>query len=66
VTLLGSVLGNVAFVRENLEAMILLIIAASLMPAAFEFIRHRRQARDTAYDEEHERAAVVERVNRED
>jgi membrane-associated protein len=56
----------VAFVRENLEAMILLIIAASLMPAAFEFIRHRRQARDTAYDEEHERAAVVERVNRED
>ncbi len=69
VTLLGAVLGNVAFVREHIEAMILLIIAASLMPAAVEFIRHRRQngqARNTDYDEEHERAAVVERVNRED
>ncbi|MEY4130786.1 MAG: hypothetical protein RLZZ31_910, partial [Actinomycetota bacterium] len=44
ITLLGYTLGR-AFpaIGDNLEIAILVIIAVSLLPIAFEFIRHRRK-----------------------
>ena len=48
VTSLGYFLGNIAFIKDNLEIAILLIVALSLMPIAIEFIRHRRSARQSA------------------
>ncbi|MBC9955711.1 DedA family protein [Yimella sp. cx-51] len=41
---LGVMLGNVAFVRDNLETAILLIVALSVLPMVIEYIRHKRQA----------------------
>ena len=43
-TLLGYFFGNIPIVRQNLTAAIMLIIIASVMPIAFEWLRHRREA----------------------
>jgi membrane-associated protein len=43
VTLLGYWLGNVPFIRDNIEAMLILIVALSVLPIAFEFARARRK-----------------------
>lgn len=45
VTLLGYFLGSVPVVRDNIEIALLLVVAVSLGPMAFEFLRHRRQAK---------------------
>lgn len=42
-TVLGYYLGALPFVREHLEAMILLIIFISILPAIVEYIRERRR-----------------------
>jgi membrane-associated protein len=41
VTLLGYFLGQIAFVGKHIEVMLLLIVALSLTPVAFEYVRHR-------------------------
>ena len=42
VTLLGYFLGNIEFVKKNIELILVLIIFVSLVPVAFEYLRHRR------------------------
>lgn len=44
-TMLGYLLGNVAWVEANFEKAILAIIALSLVPIAFEVLRGRRKSR---------------------
>ncbi|MCZ0987738.1 DedA family protein [Streptomyces diastatochromogenes] len=41
VTLLGSWLGNIDFVKKNIEAMLILIVLISVVPIAIEFLRAR-------------------------
>ncbi|SOD84752.1 membrane-associated protein [Streptomyces sp. Ag109_G2-15] len=41
VTLLGSWLGNIDFVKKNIEAILILIVLISVVPIAFEFLRAR-------------------------
>jgi membrane-associated protein len=41
VTVLGYFLGQVAFVRNNIEAMLLAIVLISVIPIAFEYLRAR-------------------------
>jgi membrane-associated protein len=41
VTVLGYFLGQIAFVRNNIEAMLLAIVLISVLPVAFEFLRAR-------------------------
>jgi membrane-associated protein len=52
VTVLGYFLGSVALVRNNIEAMLLAIVAVSVLPVAFELLRERakrsRRPVDTA------------------
>jgi membrane-associated protein len=43
VTLLGYWLGNVPFIRDNIEAMLIAIVVASVLPIVFEFVRARRE-----------------------
>ena len=62
VTLLGYALGSVDFVSENVEAILIGIVALSLIPVAVELLRKRSQRRDERFDEPQERA----RVERED
>ncbi|MGW0766356.1 DedA family protein [Streptomyces sp. NPDC002676] len=41
VTLLGSWLGNIGFVKKNIEAILILIVLVSVVPIAIEFLRAR-------------------------
>jgi membrane-associated protein len=43
VTVLGFWLGQFAFVRQNIELMLILIVAISLLPIAVEVLRARRK-----------------------
>lgn len=45
VTLLGYGLGNLAFVKANIEALLVLIVAISLLPMVWEIWRARREAK---------------------
>jgi membrane-associated protein len=46
VTLLGYFMGNIEFVRENIELIIVGMVALSVIPIYFELRRHRRTAPD--------------------
>jgi membrane-associated protein len=48
VTTLGYFLGEVTFIRNNLEAAAVVIVAVSLLPVALEYRRHRRAAAESA------------------
>ncbi|WP_374955428.1 VTT domain-containing protein [Streptomyces sp. Ru72] len=48
VTLLGSWLGNVAFVHKNIELILILIVFVSVIPIIIEFLRARSQSKKTA------------------
>ena len=67
VTLLGYLLGNFSFIKENIEALLVLIVGVSVLPVVIELWRERRkqrkgaaaeEGRDPRYDEPVERAAV--------
>jgi membrane-associated protein len=45
VTLLGAVLGQIAIVRNNIEAMLVLVVLLSVVPIAIEFLRARRKGK---------------------
>ncbi len=60
VTLAGYFLGGIPLVRDNLEAAILLIVFLSVLPMAFEFLRHRREAKRVASDAVEETAEVIQ------
>ncbi|MEV5906523.1 VTT domain-containing protein [Streptomyces sp. NPDC052127] len=45
VTLLGSWLGNIGFVKKNIEAILILIVLVSVVPIIIEFLRARSKAK---------------------
>jgi membrane-associated protein len=45
VTLLGYFLGQISFVRNHIDIMLILIVALSLVPVAVEYLRHRSKAK---------------------
>ncbi|MFC8230432.1 DedA family protein [Streptomyces sp. NPDC057287] len=45
VTLLGAALGNVAFVHENIEMILILIVLISVVPILIEFLRARGKSK---------------------
>ncbi|MHB1010174.1 MAG: DedA family protein [Propionibacteriaceae bacterium] len=46
VTLLGFFLGNIAFVRTNIDLVLVLIVLVSLLPMGVEFLRHRSEKKN--------------------
>ncbi|WP_414168343.1 DedA family protein [Streptoverticillium reticulum] len=52
VTLLGAVLGQIDFVRKNIEAMLVAIVLISVVPIAIEFLRARSKAKKAGDDGE--------------
>ena len=42
VTIAGYFLGNIPFVKDNVEAILLLVVFVSAVPIVVEYIRHRR------------------------
>jgi membrane-associated protein len=49
-TTLGYFLGEIDFVKDNLEVAAVVIVAVSLLPVAIEVIRHRRAAPASSHD----------------
>lgn len=47
ITLLGYFLGGIAFLQENLEAAILVIVFVSVLPMLIEYLRHRGKNRQS-------------------
>jgi membrane-associated protein len=45
VTLLGFFLGNIGFIRKNIDFVLILIVFVSVIPMGLEYLRHRRQAK---------------------
>jgi membrane-associated protein len=45
VTTLGYFLGEIEFVKNNLEVAAVAIVAVSLLPVALEFLKHRREVK---------------------
>ena len=43
VTLLGYFLGNIPFVEDNIDFILILVVFVSVVPIVFEYIKHRRQ-----------------------
>jgi membrane-associated protein len=43
ITILGYFLGNIEFVKKNIELILLLVIFVSVIPVVIEWIKHRRQ-----------------------
>ena len=58
VTTLGYFLGEIEFVKNNLEIAAIAIGAVSLLPVAIEFVRHRRQIAALAADAAADAAAA--------
>ncbi len=48
VTTLGYFLGEIEFIKNNLEVAAMVIVAISLLPVANEIRRHRREARESS------------------
>jgi membrane-associated protein len=66
VTTLGYFLGQVDFVRENIEPILIGIVLLSVIPIATELLRARSRSRDARYDEPGERAEVERELRSED
>ncbi|WP_228373189.1 DedA family protein [Demequina silvatica] len=47
ITVLGYFLGNIAIIRDNLEAAAIVIVGFSVLPIVIEWWKHRREARAT-------------------
>lgn len=60
VTWLGYALGNVPFVRDNIEALLVLIVLVSVSPIFVELLRHRLKARRDTRDDDVAAAASVD------
>ncbi len=45
VTVLGFYLGKIDFIRDNIEAMLILVVLVSVVPIFVEFLRNRRRKR---------------------
>ncbi|MGW0602769.1 DedA family protein [Streptomyces sp. NPDC002644] len=54
VTLLGSWLGRIDFVKENIEAILILIVLISVLPIVFELLKARRNKGKSGRDGEGE------------
>ncbi len=59
VTLLGYWLGQVPFLADHIDLLLVGLVALSLVPIAVELLRARSGGRDERYDEEAERARVL-------
>jgi membrane-associated protein len=62
VTLLGYFLGQVDFIGDHIDLLLVAIVAVSMIPIGIEFLRARSKKRDKRYDEPAERADVLREV----
>ncbi|WP_208400435.1 DedA family protein [Amycolatopsis viridis] len=69
ITALGHVLGNISFIKTNIEAIFILIVLVSVVPIVIEYARNRREkklaaARSAAAPAAESDAEVTQRIPR--
>jgi membrane-associated protein len=50
-TILGSLLGQIEFVRKNIELMLILIVLVSVVPIIIEFVKAKREKKSLVEQE---------------
>lgn len=48
ITILGSLLGNIGFIRNNVDSIFVLIVLVSVVPILFEYLKSRREKKASA------------------
>lgn len=64
ITALGHLLGNISFVRTNIEAIFILIVLVSVVPLVVEWARNRRNRTHAAAESGAEATQQIPRVPR--
>ncbi len=62
ITVLGSLLGNIGFIRNNVDAIFIVIVLVSVVPIAIEFLRGRREKKAGPDDNSGDATQVIPRV----
>jgi membrane-associated protein len=60
ITALGHVLGNITFIKNNIEAIFILIVVVSVVPLVIEYARNRRERKLAAVSD----AEVTQQIPR--
>jgi len=63
ITILGFYLGQIAFVRDHIELMLIVLVALSLIPIVFEFLKARREKKARVANAA-ETTQVIQRIER--
>ena len=64
ITALGHVLGNVSFIKNNIEAIFILIVLVSVVPIVIEWARSRRERKAVPAESAAETTQQIPRVDR--
>ncbi|MFD2468232.1 DedA family protein [Amycolatopsis silviterrae] len=62
ITVLGSLLGNIGFIRDNVDAIFVLIVLVSVVPIAIEYLKSRREKKAAAADNSADVTQQIPRV----
>jgi membrane-associated protein len=52
ITILGSLLGNISFVKNNVDSIFIVIVLVSVVPIALEYLKSRREKKTAAARED--------------
>lgn len=64
ITTLGHVLGNISVIKNNVEAIFVLIVLVSVVPMVIEWARHRRGRTRVAAESDVEATRQIPRIDR--
>ncbi|ATY15559.1 hypothetical protein CU254_38120 [Amycolatopsis sp. AA4] len=62
ITVLGSLLGNIGFIRNNVDSIFILIVLVSVVPILIEYLRNRREKKARAADNSADVTQQIPRV----
>jgi membrane-associated protein len=64
ITILGTLLGNISFVKNNVDSIFILIVLLSVVPIALEYLKARRQKKTGAAATSEGSAEVTQQIPR--
>jgi len=62
ITLLGSLLGNISFIRNNVDAIFVVIVLVSVVPLGLEYLKSRREKKAPAVATDADTTQVIPRI----
>jgi membrane-associated protein len=63
ITVLGSLLGNITFIKNNVDSIFILIVLISVVPIGLEFLKARREKRAGTAENSAESTQQIPRVD---